>query len=248
MTGTYRFKPGCARAVAALDVIRKSLTRDGIAFTEEVDESNTIIIQACGTMAKRHSHRAPSRGAAPPPMLTVEQCEKRLAEAKKEVLNFRESFKRSMASNSKTWSHYCHDIHSRAWHRKVGRAVAKLIARHGGRETHFTVTKDDYAMLDKALGRKVKRESALPNCYTGIVEYLVKVEARGIWKRKAPRIKTNTYGPFEQGDRRNQDRVPLDISRFLELKADYEHWREMVTLAGGRELHRELQKELRAAA
>lgn len=233
-TGTYKARVNSPDGIARLGKIKLLLERDGIPYTSDLDD-NWVIIRANG-ISYRHMHRKPSV-PGPPALLTAAQCTKRAAAAQLAVDNFRAMFRRQLAAQSLTHEYYTYRNtetyygYAQARARKVGRIVARLMARHKGQGSGFRLTKQDYALLDKGLGHRVKRESQLGKYYSSVLEYVVKVEAHGRWPKLTP-----TH------DEPEESKGPTQVEQFQLLKADLEHWTEMLTLANGRALYAEYCK------
>jgi hypothetical protein len=219
MTGTYTAFRNSEAAMEKLAAIEKSLLRDGLSFETDVTDTQ-VIIRAHGT-PKHHKWRRPAKASCTP--LTLEQCQRRLAEAAKQVASFREVFQRRLHDNWNRYEYFTRYQSNRPSQKRIGHAVARILAR--GKDTSSSrYSKQDYADLDAALGHRARRASQVPKQYYGLLDYMVRAEAHGRadWaeRKKKPE-------PVKREPRKSE------IQEYRELKLDVEHWREMVRLSEG---------------
>jgi hypothetical protein len=194
-------------------------------------------IRASGGKAKR---RAPAGLHPPlaPPIRTLEQCQKQRTKAEKDLASIRAGVSRILSTQHRDMGYQPeYDTAHEARQRKTGRVVARIIARHKGRdvrgagEFYFRPTAEDYAILDKALG-EVPRLSKLNTFQKnkGYLGTIVREFAGGNFEQSE---KTRRFSQWAED---GENRTPVNvIAEYQTAKQDLEYWRELEALAGQRE-------------
>lgn len=220
-----------ALANPRMAAIIRSLTADGLRYSVSVEAhpQPSVVVRAHGTPTKRRKCAGTRRFAAPKP-LTSEQIEKQLSKAVQSEELCRSRLKDHLREQSQDgiWPAPRYDCKRAERQRKVGRAVARIIARHHSRDPyHFS--NQDYTEADAACGTRVQRASQLGK-YDREQPYLAYiVKYFGFSSREfepRPRISAEEGKTAHRYDY---------VGAYLEAKAEVEFWRECELLSGQRE-------------
>lgn len=242
-----QLRPG----VAGLVRVCQSLARQGVQYDTVIERKHAgslancprtniqITIRAHGTpQIKRNKPK--SVKFTPVAAITSDQITRRLTESQRAADNAKDGFVRNLKYQSRDRSReYEPTWKDRNERRRIGRAVAKIVARRKTKDPAH-ITTQDYAELDAVIGRKVERQSKISDRYleSGYLHWFVKRYA-GSWRfnvkmPKSPATSEETRPnlgfagckPFYE-PRSNQFNA---AQAFLGAKADLEYWQEMARL------------------
>jgi hypothetical protein len=255
---TPQFVAHLAPGAPGLISICRSLERQGMKYETVIERRSARSLANAPSVMVQLTIRgisAPRRGkvralkTAPKveaPKQTQAQRERELTLAIKHLSHCRERLKENLKGRHapeslRSYARQGESLETIAKHRKIGRAVARIIARHRTRDP-WQITKQDYADLDQALGARVIRVSQLDTRGRdrGYLPTIIKNYACGYYcvdkaRPEAPEARENLgfvgcapfYAPGES------EYNP--IQNFILACADVEYWQELVRLGRERE-------------
>lgn len=210
--------------------ICRSLVADGLQYRvvlERIGERVALTVRAWGRPLLRPLQKRKAPASLPSPLSKV-QCQARLEEARKDLafcyLHVRTWMQENVSPSSCFPRGSVTTSESRERYR-IGRAIAKIIARYGTAEP-LRFAAEDYAELDLAAGRRALRASELSaqQKEVGYLPTIARVYA-GCWAPKRVGARSPRSTPaVSSASTRNL------IHDCLAARIDREYWEEMVRL------------------